>query len=198
MNLPVTARGRATRQSLLDAAEEVFGEASYGKAAITEITRRAGVAQGTFYVYFKSKDAIFLELVRHLGSELRRTLREAVTEAPDRITAEEVGLRAFFAFLREHRNLYKIVRQAEFVDEDAYRAYYRRFAEGYIEGLQAAAARGEVRDLDTEAVAYALMGIADFLGMRWLLWEGTEPPDRVIESVMDLLRHGLTPRTPGT
>ncbi|MGB5533800.1 MAG: helix-turn-helix domain-containing protein, partial [Acidimicrobiia bacterium] len=46
MAIPVTEKGRVTRQALLDAAEEVFGEYSYDRASIAEITRRAGVAQG--------------------------------------------------------------------------------------------------------------------------------------------------------
>ncbi|MBX2804178.1 MAG: TetR/AcrR family transcriptional regulator [Myxococcales bacterium] len=193
-SLPATARGRATRKALLVAAESVFGETRYGAAAITEITRRAGVAQGTFYVYFPNKKAIFLELVSHLGSELRATLTSAVTGAPDRLTREELGLRAFLAFVGDHRNLYRIVRQAEFIDEGAYRAYYERFAEGYRAGLAEAVQAGEVADVSLEALSYALMGISDFIGMRWVLWEeqGGVPED-VIAAVLHLLRHGLGP-----
>jgi AcrR family transcriptional regulator len=196
--LPSTARGRATRQSLLDSAEAVFGETPYADAAITEITRRAGVAQGTFYVYFDSKQAILLELVDHLGTELRRALAEAVSGHADRVTAELAGLRAFTRFVAAHRNLYRIVRQAEFVDEAAYRAYYERFAEGYRRGLAEAVARGQLAPLDVEAVAYALMGMADFLGMRWVLWEGAEPPEAVFEAVAHLLERGLRPAVEGT
>ncbi len=191
--LPATARGRKTRQSLLDAAESVFGEVGYAKAAITEITRRAGVAQGTFYVYFESKHEIFVELVHHLGKLLRRRLSEAAGTATDRLSQEEVGLRAFLAFLAEHRDLYTIVRQAEFVDPETYKNYYRAFAEGYVTGLRQAQLRGEVADVDLEGMAYALMGVADFIGMRWALWEGTMPPERVLASVMHLLRHGIGP-----
>ena len=50
---------------------------------------------------------------------------------------------------------------------------------------------GEVRKLDPEAVAYALMGIFDFLGMRWVLWEGKLPPKRVLDDVFALVRQGL-------
>ena len=70
--VPVTAKGRATRRALLDAAEAVFGEYSYDRASISEITRRAGVAQGTFYLYFPDKKAAFVELVHVLNHDLRR------------------------------------------------------------------------------------------------------------------------------
>ncbi|MEL6349694.1 MAG: TetR/AcrR family transcriptional regulator [Myxococcota bacterium] len=190
---PATARGRATRQALLDAAEEVFGEKRFAKAAITEITRRAGVAQGTFYVYFSSKEAIFSELVQHLGAALRRSLSEATSSADNRLSVEEAGIRAFMGFVAEHRNLYRIVRQAEFIDAAAYRAYYERFADGYVEGLRRAQQHGEVADIDLEALAYALMGASDFLGMRWVLWEEQPPPESAIQAVLHLLRHGLSP-----
>ena len=193
MSLPATARGRATRQSLLDAAEQVFGERRFAKASISEITRRAGVSQGTFYVYFENKEAIFTELVDQLGRDLRHVLAEATKGAPDRLAIEEQGMRAFFAFLRQHRHLYRIVRQAEFVDESVYRAYYQRFAEGYRAGLERDRMRGVVAPVDMEALTYALMGISDFLGMRWLLWEGEEPPEAAIQAVVHLLRHGLGP-----
>lgn len=63
---PATRRGRQTRQKLLDSAEAVIGEKGYDHASIIEITQRAGVAQGTFYIYFPDKEAIFDGLVRDL------------------------------------------------------------------------------------------------------------------------------------
>ena len=45
--------------------------------------------------------------------------------------------------------------------------------------------------LDPEAVAFALMGIFDFLGMRWVLWENRLPPKKTIDDVFTLIRDGL-------
>lgn len=190
-NEPATARGQRTRQKILTAAEEVFGERGYEAASIVDITRSAGVAQGTFYLYFPSKKAVFAELVDELGATLRRTLAAAVVELDDRLAVERAGLQAFLVFVQQHKNLYRIVRQAEFVDEELYRAYYRRLAKGYEEGLARAMKAGQVRKLDPEAVAFALMGIFDFLGMRWVLWEGKLPPKRVLDDVFALVRQGL-------
>src|SRR5690606_30812671 len=123
------------------------------------------------------------------------TLAEAARGAPDRLVAERRGLEAFFAFIAEHRALYRIVRQAEFVDEELYRWYYRQIAEGYARGLAEAVGKGEIADLDPETLAWSLMGMADFLGMRWVLWEGTAPPDHVVDAAIELIRAGLTPRS---
>jgi AcrR family transcriptional regulator len=188
---PVTARGQRTRQNLLEAAEVVFGERGYEAASIVDITRTAGVAQGTFYLYFGGKKAIFAELVDELGATLRRTLAAAVEGLADRLAIERAGLVAFLHFVQEHKNLYRIIRQAEFVDEALHREYYRRLAQGYRDGLAKAMQRGEIRALDPEAVAYALMGIFDFMGMRWVLWEGRLPPAETIDDVCALIRAGL-------
>jgi len=189
---PVTARGQATRRRLLDAAEAVFGELGYERASIGEVTRLAGVAQGTFYLYFPDKKAVFVELVEDLGHRLRRHIADAVRAGTGRLEVERLGFEAFFGFIGQHRDLYRIVRQAEFVDEQVYRRYYRRLADGYARGLARAAAGGEVAaGLDPESLAYCLMGMGDFLGMRWVLWEGRPPPPHAIEALLTLVRQGM-------
>ncbi len=193
---PSTPRGQQTRQKLLDAAEVVFGETGYERAGIVEITQRAGVAQGTFYTYFPDKKAIFIELVKELSHRLRREIAIAVEGLTDRIEMERVGFRVFFTFAHQHRNLYKIVRQAEFVDEDLFRWYYRLLAEGYVRGLSQAMDVGQLRRLDPECLAYCLMGIADFLGMRWVLWNDERPPEAVVESMLAFIRHGMDSHPP--
>jgi hypothetical protein len=50
--------------------------------------------------------------------------------------------------------------------------------------------------MDPEALAYCLMGIGDFLGMRWVIWEEDPGLERVLDAAMDLISHGLDPRTP--
>lgn len=196
MRQPATQRGQQTRQKLLDAAEAVFGEKGYERASIVEITQRAGVAQGTFYVYFPDKKAIFVELVKELGHRLRREIAMTVEGLSDRLEVERIGFRTFFTFAHQHRNLYKIVRQAEFVDEELFRWYYRRLAEGYGRGLSQAMDAGQLRRLDPECLAYCLMGITDFLGMRWVLWNDERPPESVVESMLTFIRHGIDPHPP--
>ena len=190
---PLTARGRRTRQKILAAAERIFGELGYERASIVEITRDAGVAQGTFYVYFPSKKAVFEELVWELNHLLRRRLREASDALvdPDRWDLERVGARTFLRFVKDHRNLYRIVRQAEFVDEDLFRRYYEKLSAGYRAGLVASMERGEIRRFDPDLLVYSLMGILDFLGMRYVLWEGELPSDEALEDALVLIRDDM-------
>lgn len=169
---PRTTRGARTRTNLLEAAESVFADLGYSEASIVRITEAAGVAQGTFYLYFSSKLEIFEELVDDLNRRVRHAMTEASAGATNRIELERAGFRGFFEFTAEHPALYRIVREAEFVSPDALRMHYSRIVEGYISGLSAAKDDGEIGDIDPEIVAWILMGIGEMVGMRWVLWGG--------------------------
>lgn len=191
-----TPRGQATRQKLLDAAEEIFGRKGYFETSVVDIVRHAGVSQGTFYVYFPSKLDIFRELVMQLSRSLRREIAQRTSGARDRREFERRGFEAFFDFVHKHRNLYRIVRQAEWIDEGLFRAYYEAILEGYMRGLWSAQAAGEIRDdLDLETLALCLMAVGDYLGMRWVLWEGQSPPERAVETMLILVFEGMSRRS---
>ena len=187
---PSTERGRLSRQRIVDAAEQVFGEKGYFPAAVPDITREAGVANGTFYLYFDSKREVFIEVLSNLARLIRRVTREALRSGDPRMEDERRGFAAFFALVNEHRHLYRIVRQAEFV-EDSLRCYYESIVPGYITRLRVAMERGEVRRLDPETLAYCLLGVGDLVGMRWAYWTGKPIPPEVFESVIEFIRHGM-------
>ncbi len=190
--VPATERGRQSRQRIVEAAEKVFGEKGYFPAAVSDITREAGVAQGTFYLYFKSKRDVFVEVLEGLAHLIRKVTREALGDGEERVEQERRGFAAFFELVNQHPQLYRIVRQAEFV-EDSLHLYYDRIVPGYVSRLRAAIERGEVRRLDPEALAYCLLGVGDLVGMRWPYWTGKPIPSEVFETVMDFVRHGMDP-----
>lgn len=191
---PRTDRGRRTLRAILDAAGEEFGEKGFHEGSISGITRRAGVALGSFYTYFDSKDAVFRALVRDMSERVREHVAPAIQAAPDQIAAERAGLEQFIGFVRTHKEIYRIIDEAEFVDPDSFRAHYANTA-GRIAGrLRAAAGRGEVRADVGEVHAWALMGMNVFLGLRFGVWDEDMAPDAIADTVADLLAHGLKPR----
>jgi AcrR family transcriptional regulator len=191
---PRTDRGRRTLRALLDAAAAEFGEKGFHEGSISGITRRAGVALGSFYTYFDSKDAIFRALVRDMSDQVRDRVAPALRAAPDQIAAERAGLLSFLEFVRGHKEIYRIIDEAEFVDPASFRAHYATTAERIEQRLKAAAARGEVREDVSDVHAWAVMGMNVFLGLRFGVWEEDRTPDAVADAVADMLRAGLAPR----
>lgn len=187
----LTKKGLNTRNKLLKTAEEVFGKKGYFEASIVDITKEAEVAQGTFYKYFPSKKAIYDELVRKLSRDLRQYIKRSIQESKNHDEAQKKGFQAFFEWVRDNRNLYSIVQQAVIVDEELYRWYYEKLAAGYVKSLNEAQLAGDFKELDKETIAYCLMGIGQFLGMRWVYWEGKEVPNEVFEAAMEMVFSGL-------
>lgn len=188
---PTTPRGEATRRKLLEAAETEIGEKGYARTSVAGITKRAGVGQGTFYLYFPSKDDVLRELVRDMGRRLRHALTEATAGISHRLEVEKAGLEAFVRFALDNQNLYRVVMESQFVDESIYREYYQTLADAYIVNLERAQQRGEIARGSPEAQAWALMGIAHFLGLRYAIWRQQPPPAEVMEATFALLEHGL-------
>ncbi len=188
--------GERTRARILDAAEAEFGARGFHEASIADIARRAGVAHGTVYLYFPSKEALFAELVREINRQLRAHIRRRTQGLEDRRGVEIAGFEAFFEFISKHPQAYRIVREAEFVGTgaskgEAGRGYYERLARGYVRGLKAGMAVGQIRPLNPEVLAWALMGVGHFLGLRWIVWEGTLPPAKARDTLRSFLLQGL-------
>ena len=186
---PLSRKGLDTRRRLLDAAEAVFGELGFPEASVVKVADAAGVATDTFYLYFDSKRAIFVELMMDLNRRIRQTMSEGAAQGTTRLEAELFGFQAFIRFTSEHPALYRIIRQCEFVAPETLRYHYDRVAEGYVAALEAAMKSGEIGQIDAEVTAYALMGLGELVGMRWILWgDGNPMPERVTDELARIIR----------
>ncbi|MBL8838219.1 MAG: TetR/AcrR family transcriptional regulator [Alphaproteobacteria bacterium] len=192
--VPKTKRGEQTRQKILDAAEREIGSKGFAEASISTITAEADVAQGTFYVYFRTKEDVMRELVLRMGRRLRHHLTVATSGIDSRLEVERRGIHAFFEFVRDNPNLYRVVMGMQFVDEATYRRYYEDFAASYRAALEAAVERGELAPGDAEVRAWALMGVCDMVGRRFALWDRSGALDRAAEEAFALIAQGLEPR----
>jgi AcrR family transcriptional regulator len=119
-------------------------------------------------------------------------MADASSRGRTRTEAERLGFQAFFRFTAEHPGLYRVIRQAEFVSPLALRQHYERIVAGYVRGLQEAMDRGEIATGDPEVLAWALMGVGEMIGLRWILWgETDEIPPAVFEETMRFVQRAL-------
>jgi len=188
---PRTDRGRKTLRKLLDAAAIEFGERGFHDASISGITSRAGTALGSFYTYFDSKDEIFRALVDDLSSKVREAARQALVADLSAIETERVALKSFLDFAREHKEIYRIIDECEFVDPASFRTHYQSTANRIADRLKQGIDKGELRPDLEEAHAWAIMGMNVFLGLRYAVWSDDEPPARIADLANSLLRKGI-------
>jgi len=178
-------KGERTRERLYEAAEAVFGKRGYHDASLVEITETAGVGLGTFYGHFESKRAIFEELLRIRGEQLRDAVRAGVAGVEGRAARDEAGMRAFLEWIGEHPGMYAVARQAATLDPDVLGGWYEGIARDYAAALASAMRAGEIPKADPEVLAYGMMGLADFVAMRYILWKGggSLPEETIAEAV---------------
>jgi len=188
---PRTERGRRTHRAILDAAAIEFGTRGFHETSIVGITSRAGVALGSFYTYFSSKDELFRALVRDMSMQVGIVGAAASQGATTVLEGERAVLASFIGFAREHRELYRIIDEAEFVDPASYRAHYESAATRIGARLRQGAEKGELRHGVGETEAWAIMGMNVFLGLRYGVMDDTADLDTVASAANALLRRGL-------
>jgi AcrR family transcriptional regulator len=192
---PRTARGERTLRKILDAARDEFGERGFSDSSIVGITRRAGVALGTFYTYFDSKEAVFQALVKDMSAQVRDHVAPAFKDAADALDGERRALESFLKFARRRRDVYRIIDEAEFVEPAGFREHYETTPPRIAGRLAAARDRDEIRrdfsNEDLDILAWAIMGANVFLGLRFAVWSSADPK-RVAEVTGRLLRGGLS------
>jgi AcrR family transcriptional regulator len=151
-----------TRERLLRAAHDLIEEGGYAAASVAAIAERAGVAAGTLYRHFASKEDLFVEVFRAVCTGEERAMRTAAAEmASEDATARLETVLATFAerALRNPRLAWALI--AEPVDPlvDAERLAYRsRYAGVIAESLRAGITAGELPSQNVELTAAALVG----------------------------------------
>jgi AcrR family transcriptional regulator len=152
-----------TRERLLRAARELIEEGGYGAATVVAIAERAGVASGTLYRHFASKEELFVELFRAVCDREVEAMRAAAASMPDdasHVDKLETVLATFAArALRRPRLAWALI--AEPVDPlvDAERIAYRaRYSALTADALRAGIVAGELPAQNVELTAAALVG----------------------------------------
>lgn len=149
-----------TRERLLHSAREVIESRGYGGASVAAIAEHAGVATGTLYRHFTSKEELFVELFRSVCAGEERAMREAIPVAGGAVERLQAILATFARRALGNRRLaWALI--AEPVDRrvDAERLIYReRYAAIVAEALGDAIAAGEAPDQDVRFTAAALVG----------------------------------------
>ena len=175
-------RGDRTRVKILDAAEKVFGEHGYHNASIVEITREAGVGLGTFYVYFPSKIEIYRHLLRAHIEDFVRVARAVTSGGGDsgggdyrRVVRDSFGV--FFQWIGKRPGVLRLMREADFVDPSLLQDMYGGPAGEYKKRLKRAMELGYIAETDADVLAWAMMGMTEFMAMRYLAWPGTPAMD---------------------
>src|SRR3569832_383042 len=137
---------------------------------------------------------MFKAMVRDMSAQVRDNGGTALGQGTDALDGERRALEAFLRFAREHRDIYRIIDESEFVEPDVYREHYETTASRIASRLMAARERGEISDdlsdLDLTILAWGMMGANVFLGLRFAVWEKADSA-RIAELMSRIWRKGF-------
>lgn len=181
----------ATRERLLEAAEQVFAEKGYYGAVVDDIIRASESSKGGFYFHFPNKEAIFLALIDLMVPKLEAAVERAIRAEHDPIAQLDAALRTALDLFTRYRRLSKIllveaIGVGRGVDQKLMQTR-GRFAGLIRAHLDHAVAAGAIAPLDTELASWACFGAINEIIVRWLV---TRQPER-LESVLPELRRML-------
>ncbi len=192
--LPKRKDGQKTFDQIIETGKKLFSKNGYQATSINEIIHKAGIATGTFYLYFDDKFALYSYLLTKYRKSIRKALSEGIATATSRYEKERLGLRAFLKFAWQDPLAYRIIWESMFVDKELFQEYYETFSHDYIRQLSYAVKSKEVRDdVDLETLSYILMGISNFVGLQVLFRETLTDKDldRITDQVMKILDSGM-------
>lgn len=189
-------RNEETKRRLLNAATKVVGKLGYAEASIARITELAGVAQGTFYNHFDSRQELLDQLLPAVGLDMLKFIRARTAGITPAARREMIGFRAFFDFLREVPEFQRILNEAEVFAPAGYQKHLENIAKPFVRLLVKARGANETTDYsdeEFEVLVHIFMGARGYLSRRYAYQQGvvSPVPEHVITAYEKLLTRGL-------
>ncbi|RZL83874.1 MAG: TetR/AcrR family transcriptional regulator [Rhodococcus sp. (in: high G+C Gram-positive bacteria)] len=182
----LTARGRKTRDALLDAAQKVFETVGFPDTRVEQIAQEANVAYGTFYRYFESKEEVFRELSTRLFEDVhRREPTDADLSPSEKLIASN---RSYYQAYRRNARMMAIVEQVSTFN-DEFRELRHEHRRQLIDRTSRAIARWQqdglvTATLDPVLAARAMAAMVDHTLYLWLI-QGDEADEEALLDTLD-------------
>lgn len=189
------------RDAIIRAATRVFAQRGFFNAQVADVAKAAGVAAGTVYLYFRSKDDLLVSL-------FERTMRDAIAEGRAALTGTDEPRERLRRIARLHlerlgrdRDLAVVfqveLRQSTKFMERFSSSYLREYLGIIRDAVEAGQAAGLFRrDVNSTAAAKILFGALDEMATNWMLSRRRYALENDADTVIDLFLNGVTDRAP--
>lgn len=189
---PATARGVRTRNRLVAAARLVFERVGYLDARLTDISKEAGLATGSFYTYFDNKEQVFATVVNIAQNDLLHPGMGRVTDTGDVRAVVEASIRSYLVACRRNARLLALLEQVAHLDphfRELERQRDQLFFERNARAIADLQKRGRADTaLDPMLTSKSMSAMVGHVAYHYFV----EPPNARHEMSLDELTLGLT------
>ena len=189
-------------QQIIEAAVRVFARKGYFNSRVSDIAREAGIAAGTIYLYFKTKEDILITLFRDKMAAFVSALWTAIADEPDAVAKVRHLVRLHFRMLEENPELAEVVQVELRHGQKFFRGPATQEIAAYFaligEVLEAGVAEGRFRsDLPVKVATKMLFGAMDQMATSWVLGKRGYHLVDTADAVADLFLQGVAAGRPG-
>ena len=188
--LPKSAKAQRTRLKILEAARAIFAERGFAKATAEEISTKAGVGYGTFYLYFADKR----QALHTILAEVDDKLYEPVDLEKNRIGLGALAtiratITSFFDSFRDNSDILKICHELSASDPD-FKSQHDKVRERLVNRIKQHINKGlelgNARNVDPEITSVAIAGMIETIANEWFFNKRQWDRDKVIQTVSKL------------
>ena len=199
--LPKSAKAQRTRQKILEAARAVFAERGFAKATAEEISTKAGVGYGTFYLYFADKRQALHTILAEVDDHLYQLGQAESLEKPrlglGALAPIKVTISRFFDSFKAYSDVLKICHELSATDPDFKNQHDKvrarlvdRIKEHIVKGLEL----GNTRNVDPEIASVAIAGMVETIAVEWFFNNREWDREKVINTVAKLYYSAVVKR----
>ncbi|MEK6666074.1 MAG: TetR/AcrR family transcriptional regulator [candidate division NC10 bacterium] len=183
-------------QQIIEAAVRIFARNGYYNSRVSDIAKEAGIASGTIYLYFKTKDEILVTLFREKMAEFVATVRKAIAAEPDAVAKLRRLIGLHFKLLEDHSEMAEVVQVELRQGQKFFRGASANEVSGYFDlissVLEEGMAAGLFRsDLPVKTVRKVLFGAMDQMATSWVLGKRGYKLSETADAVADIFLKGL-------
>jgi AcrR family transcriptional regulator len=179
-----------TRKKLINSAKRLFSKNGYYETKVSDIVADAGLSQGTFYIYFKSKEDIFKELVKDMSEKIIRLLKEYASKEDDIETIIKNATLDFFRIMYEEKPIaYIFMFQLIGTNEEFRKLYFdknRRVRELLNNIVKKGIEKGNFSYKNAENIVNILMGYVRIVYLEYLLKDKAS-----LDEILNMVNEGI-------
>ncbi len=190
---------KETKLKILRVAEEVFAEKGFHAAKMDDIAERAGVAKGTIYLYFKSKEQLFFQTLEFMIVGMIETVRNKTSTLSDPLARLKEGINVYFNYITRHRQIFFMLLNEEIASlgkgysekhKKKHIELYRQSQEFIMRLMEECISAGYLKPIDPVWLSSALSGLLQKMVVNSVVFNIDVEPDEMSSIATELFLNG--------
>lgn len=187
-----------TKRAIFDSAINVFSKYGYERATVEEVAINAGVAKGTLYYHFKSKEDMLSFIIKEGTNFIKEAVEDSLVGITDPIEKIKISAQVQLKYVYENKDLFRVIMSQLWGVENRHkemREEIKTLINITTEGFDEIIGKNNNEDLDPEILGYSFIGVLFSSALYEIINEGEYDHDEIVEKFMNQVRYGIRMKT---